>query len=299
MRAFVVLMAAWASCAGAFAQAPAEDGIGPYRFGMSVEAVRATAPNAAWRAERVNDHDTLTSGRLATIGPARFSTLLAFQEDELVRIVLLATSPMSCAHVVPAIVEELEPAYGAFRSAPALNERGIVASLRRTDVGSEIRFRDRTVDELASVHATQRRAGMFIVVAGEQDAAEPVACRMSVSFDRRLITPPPQYRALFERIELAETAMMEWAARPQGADFARHYPLRALQTGVSGIGVLDCIVLESGRLDCLPAFETPDGAGFGQAAIRMSENFRANISGENASKVGKRVRIDIRFHVAR
>lgn len=297
MRAIVAVLAAWAWCVSATAQTPAEDGLGPYRFGMSMDAVRATAPNAAWRAERVSDHDTLTSGRLATIGPARFSTLLAFEENELVRIVLMATSPMSCADVVPAIVEELEPTYGAFRSAPALNERGIVASLRRTDAGSELRFRDRTVDELASVHATQRRAGMLVVVSGEQDAAEPVACRMSVSFDRRLITPPPEYRALFERIELAETAMMEWATRPQGADFARHYPLRALQSGVGGIGVLDCIVLESGRLDCLPAFETPIGAGFGQASVRISESFRADISGENASKVGKRVRIDLRFSV--
>lgn len=299
MRAIAAVLVMWAWCVAAAAQTPAEDGIGPYRFGMSVDAVRATAPNAAWRAERVSDHDTLTSGRLATIGPARFSTLLAFEENELVRIVLMATSPMSCADVVPAIVAELEPAYGAFRSAPALNERGIVASLRRTEQGSEIRFRDRTADELASVHATQRRAGMFIVVAGEQDAAEPVACRMSVAFDRRLITPAPEYRALFERIELADTGMMEWAVRPQGADFARHYPMRALQTGVSGIGVLDCIVLESGRVDCLPAFETPSGAGFGQAAVRISESFRADISGENAAKVGNRVRIDIRFSIAR
>lgn len=297
MRALAVIVAAFVWCASARAQAPAEDGLGPYRFGMSMDAVRATAPNAAWRAERVSDHDTLTSGRLATIGPARFSTLLAFQEDELVRIVLLASSPVSCADVVPGIVEELEPAYGAFRSAPALNERGVLASLRRTETGSELRFRDRTDDELASVHATQRRSGMFIVVSGEQDAAEPVACRVSISFDRRLIAPPPGYEDLFQRIERAETTLIDWVARPDGQVFARHYPMRALDAGVSGLAVLDCIILADGRLECLPAFEGPTGAGFGVAGVRIAEAFRGDVRGANASKIGKRIRVPIRFNV--
>jgi protein TonB len=62
--------------------------------------------------------------------------------------------------------------------------------------------------------------------------------------------------------------------RPNGRDFERLFPRRALERGASGSVVLDCSVAASGRLSCAVASETPAGWGFGEASLRAAQEFR-------------------------
>ena len=64
--------------------------------------------------------------------------------------------------------------------------------------------------------------------------------------------------------------------------------------GIDGATVLDCLVMESGRLNCLVASEQPTGWGFGDAALDVARDFRVDLSG--APAVGHRVRIRIRLN---
>jgi TonB family protein len=92
---------------------------------------------------------------------------------------------------------------------------------------------------------------------------------------------------------------VEWEVRPSGEDFARHYPPEAMRDGVSGSVVLDCLVRGERTLQCEILSETPEDAGFGVAALRISEAFiAAPETRDGARSIGGRVRLPIRFNIA-
>lgn len=59
-----------------------------------------------------------------------------------------------------------------------------------------------------------------------------------------------------------------WIERPRNPE--RYYPRAAFMRGVAGEVVLDCDVDVGGRLSCVVASETPEGQGFGEAALRIA-----------------------------
>ncbi len=63
-----------------------------------------------------------------------------------------------------------------------------------------------------------------------------------------------------------------WLRRP--TSLARFYPASAFMQGVAGDVELDCLVETDGRLDCAVVSETPPNAGFGQAALRIADEYR-------------------------
>jgi protein TonB len=66
-----------------------------------------------------------------------------------------------------------------------------------------------------------------------------------------------------------------WLRKPTGDDIARYYPERAQRLSMSGRAVIGCMVAPDGRLvDCKVLSESPLQWGFGEAAIRMSSQFR-------------------------
>lgn len=69
---------------------------------------------------------------------------------------------------------------------------------------------------------------------------------------------------------------VRWVRAPNARDFARYYPDRALDSGVSGSVTLDCIIGGGGRLACSVASENPQGYGFGRAAINISRQVRVD-----------------------
>jgi protein TonB len=87
-----------------------------------------------------------------------------------------------------------------------------------------------------------------------------------------------------------------WLSTPDARDFARFYPSRALDRGVSGRVLLDCIVGADGRIACSVGSETPPGQGFGEAALRIAQSFRmAPQTIDGSPTDGGHVRVPITF----
>ena len=68
----------------------------------------------------------------------------------------------------------------------------------------------------------------------------------------------------------------DWRRLPmRPADYLAAYPADALRGGVSGSAVLDCVVSSADQpAQCSVVKESPDGAGFGAAAVKLSRFYR-------------------------
>jgi len=86
-----------------------------------------------------------------------------------------------------------------------------------------------------------------------------------------------------------------WLQTPH--DLARYYPARALQAEVEGSATLDCAVDAGGRLACNVVSETPANWGFGQAAIRISEDYRMAPALRDGQAVAARYRMRVPFQL--
>ncbi len=89
-----------------------------------------------------------------------------------------------------------------------------------------------------------------------------------------------------------EPPMLNWVKRPTGNDFAKHYPVKAAERGISGASALCCVVREDGSLDCRSAAEAPAGLGFGAAAVKISRAFRISKADAIALR-GRTARLEI------
>src|SRR5262245_9193093 len=91
---------------------------------------------------------------------------------------------------------------------------------------------------------------------------------------------------------------MVWLQRPSGQDFNRYYPPRAMEREQEGRVVLDCLVDAGGRISCSVISEDPTGWGFGDAAVRISRNFRAAAqTSDGRPTSGGRTRVPITFRL--
>lgn len=90
-----------------------------------------------------------------------------------------------------------------------------------------------------------------------------------------------------------------WLERPGVQDFARYYPRDAYASGLEGRATLDCLVATGGLLVCTVVSESPEGAHFGDAAIRLSRHFRiAPTTTDGTPTTGGRVRVPISFRLS-
>ena len=91
-----------------------------------------------------------------------------------------------------------------------------------------------------------------------------------------------------------------WLSRPSGEQMARYYPRRALEREISGRAVLQCRVTAAGQVAaCTVAGETPAGAGFGEAALKLARYFRMSPQTEDGQPVeGGSVRVPLVFNLA-
>ena len=77
-----------------------------------------------------------------------------------------------------------------------------------------------------------------------------------------------------------------WISKPTAAQMERVYPRRQLEDGIGGRVTLRCSVTVTGAMaNCSVASETPAGAGFGAAAMKLTRHFRISPRTEDGRAV--------------
>lgn len=89
---------------------------------------------------------------------------------------------------------------------------------------------------------------------------------------------------------------ISWRKRPNGAEFWRAYPEKALREKTWGSVLLQCQVEPSGDLSgCRAVFEAPADAGMGAGAVSMTPRFKINPAKEGELPVPGVVVIPVNF----
>lgn len=109
--------------------------------------------------------------------------------------------------------------------------------------------------------------------------------------------PTPPVRSMPPKNRQPVITNPDWDDRPSGEDLAAYYPELAAMQDLPGRAIISCSVRTDGRLeDCKAVSESPRGAGFGEAAVRMATLFRMKPKTRDGAPVeGGAVRIPFNF----
>jgi hypothetical protein len=310
MRAFLILLAFAAAPHAAAQQAGPP---GPFTFEMNEEQARAALPGAEWHAPDVPDTvpmQVLMARTPVSVFGIQYMPALEFHEGRLQSIRYakpeFVSDAAGCAAATQRTVESMEAAW-SFNGTRTGDEPDAAAEEMRTPRGSVLRAYPE-IGGVSYTYANHRGAtfaqvtggyGMMMVTRAPGEAPQS-ACMIMLEFTR---DPPPPPRAAVvapTAAELEAAALLtglRFIEQPDGADFARWYPVEAMRDGVEGRATLDCLVADDGYLRCLIASEEPLGRGFGEAAQQIAVRFRAAPEHEGAPTAGKRVRRTIVFRL--
>ena len=88
----------------------------------------------------------------------------------------------------------------------------------------------------------------------------------------------------------------DWVKRPTSQDLMSVWPTEALRRSIGGKATISCTVTVQGMLRaCQVAAESPQGAGFGSAALTLSRQFLMRPARENGVPIETIVSIPINF----
>jgi len=91
---------------------------------------------------------------------------------------------------------------------------------------------------------------------------------------------------------------VRWLRQPNGDDYVRFYPQRAMERDQEGSATVECIVDANGRLSCTIISEDPPGWGFGEATLRIARQFQvAPQTSDGRPTQGGRIRRTIRWQL--
>jgi hypothetical protein len=94
----------------------------------------------------------------------------------------------------------------------------------------------------------------------------------------------------------APAGALHWLSRPSGDDLRFFYPIEAWSNNRAGSAQLQCLVAADGALRCQAQHETPAGAGFGDAARRLSSLLRVDATDAAGQPTANRhVTIPVQF----
>jgi TonB family protein len=238
------------------------------------------------------------------IGEIRFAPHLQFRSGRLRRITLGASGEVQnaeqCSGLFQKVVAATEPSVGVFAGAAADAEYGAPLDGQETPRGSRLRFYSFPKADVVRGHTNWR--GQGFVEATSRYGAHPRApaasrrCVIELTFED---TPYPVRATLMppstEQLERAAPISAPiWTERPNSRSYERTFPVTALEHGVSGRVELDCLVIEAGALNCAVAHEEPEDWYFGEAALRLSRDYRIALDGR--ATLGRRVRIAVPFN---
>lgn len=264
-------------------------GVSGLTLGMMIEEARAVVPEMFVPA---NTNSFQTTYRTHAFGDMVIPLQLVFVDGVLDYIrgaqSYRVSNSEACLEYVRHVVEALEVSTGALDDRPDNSTAEGALPPVQTPGGSIMRLRDHGSGFSVAVTGYTP----FVEVIGSSYiSALTVAC--GVEFDINNYPPPPA------DLPTPTLANFEWAQRPDGHQFWRHYPTRAMDIGQSGMVILHCTVLADYALDCSAVYEGPEGWGFAEAALRIARSFRVLAQGpDSADTVGQTVRMPIRFRTA-
>lgn len=89
----------------------------------------------------------------------------------------------------------------------------------------------------------------------------------------------------------------DWLRKPTAEDLARYYPDQAVRTNQSGRVIFECSAEKDGSLaNCRVLEESPQGMGFGDAALKLAALFKMRpMTKDGVPVAGGTIRIPIRF----
>jgi len=89
----------------------------------------------------------------------------------------------------------------------------------------------------------------------------------------------------------------DWVRKPNAEEFARYYPEQAQRKHEGGRATFECKVAVDGSLvDCKVLEESPQGDGFGEAALKVAALFKMRpLTKDGVPVPGGTVRVPIRF----
>lgn len=94
----------------------------------------------------------------------------------------------------------------------------------------------------------------------------------------------------------AQDSRPDWIKRPTPNDLLGVWPKDALQKGVGGKALISCLVTVHGTLrNCVVVDESPEGSGFGAAAIAMTPQLLMKPALKGGKAVEATVRLPINF----